>query len=216
MQWRVNIYSTSVSLKQHTPKTARSFLVAFLVVMRTCLPLGVITTAGARLWAETGSKWIWSSAIRVLPDGLPRGSPRPVAAGAPLGGEPPLPPQSAATLGPSHLCSEKSSVDLDVWPRKGGRFSGKEGDTGKMGVAVTYSSYCLLKSSKPRICGMGGRCMLRMFLRREGPADGGWDVGSAARAKSKDADLSWLGKRSFQLATSPGEGKWYTRLSIKS
>lgn len=111
----------------------------------------------------------------------------PVAAGAPLGGEP---PQSAATLGPSHLCSEKSSVDLDVWPRKGGCFSGKEGDTGKMGAAVTYSSYCLLKSSKPLICGMGGRWMLRMFLRREGPADDGWDVGSAARAKSKDADLS--------------------------
>ena len=66
----------------------------------------------------------------------------------------------------------------------------KEGDTGKMGAAITYSSYCLLKSSKPRICGMGGRWMLRMFLRREGPADGGWDVGSAARAKSKDADLS--------------------------
>ena len=43
--------------------------------MRICLPLGVISTAGARLWAEAGSKWIRSSAIRVLPGGLPRGPP---------------------------------------------------------------------------------------------------------------------------------------------
>ena len=46
----------SVSLKQHTPKTGRSFLVAFLVVMRACLLLGVITTASARLWAEGGQQ----------------------------------------------------------------------------------------------------------------------------------------------------------------
>lgn len=32
--------------------------------------------------------------------------------------------------------------------------------------------------------------MVRMFLRRDGPADDGRDVGSAARAKSRDADLS--------------------------
>ena len=43
---------------------------------------------------------------------------------------------------PSRFCSERSSVDLDVGLRKGGCFSGKEGDTGKMGVAVTYSWCC--------------------------------------------------------------------------
>lgn len=37
-------------------KAARSFLVAFLVVMRICLPLGVISTAGARLRAEVDTK----------------------------------------------------------------------------------------------------------------------------------------------------------------
>lgn len=75
-------------------------------------------------------------------------------------------------------------MDLDIWPRKEALFPEVKRET--LGRWESLLQQLLpLKKLQTLICGIGGGWMVRMFLRRDGPADDGRDVGKKQRGPSQ-------------------------------